>query len=437
MADARHARSGVCESGTAVSGLVPYTLRATIGGTARRLILEDFTLDDSLDGAPARVTARVHGWTPTVGQALRLADDGATRYLFAGTILRRRASNQPGLPVIWNLEAVDYQFLLNAHDLVFEDFEEVAVNTAVARILARYTDAAAGFRIGGIHAALGRITQRFDGARVTDAIERIATAAGAFWRVTPDKRLDVFTDLPSGNDPQVLSDQTAAEGLDYEEGIQQTRTRVIAEGGGSQTTALVARGAATIPVDDITGYVVGTVSAPNVRVQGMLVSYTGTDALAGPGSLTGCTGIVRDIPQGARVAYANQYDDVAAQGAMATRLGGGLSGVLVHRETSQTIQSVAEAEDIAAADLGVFKRPLEGLTYRIVNPHYRPGLTVTASVTAPFAITGTFRIQQVRSVFRGDPARRAGVGTTAYELTKSVTLRPIPRRRLGSLLRES
>ena len=185
MADARHARSGICESGTAVSGRVPYTLRATIGGTARPLILESFTLDDSLDGAPARATARVHGWTPRVGQELRLADDGATRYLFAGTILRRRARNQPGLPVIWNMEAVDYQFLLNAHALVFEDFEAVAVNTAVARILARYTDAAAGFRIGCTHAALGRITQRFDGARVTDAIARIATAAGAFWARDP------------------------------------------------------------------------------------------------------------------------------------------------------------------------------------------------------------------------------------------------------------
>ena len=437
MADARHARSGIGESGTAVSGLVPFILRATIGAPARRLILKSFTLDESLDGAPARVTARVHGWTPRVGQELRLADDGATRYLFAGTILRRRASNQPGRPVIWNMEAVDYQFLLNAHALVFEDFEAVAVNTAVARILARSTDAAAGFRIGCIHAALGRITQRFDGARVTDAIDRIATAAGAFWRVTPDKRLDVFTDLPSGNDPQTLSDQTAAEELDYEEGIQQTRTRVIAEGGGSHTTALVARGAATIPVDDITGYVVGAVSAPKVRVRGMLLSYTGTDALAGPGSLTGCTGIVSDIPQGAQVAYAHQRDDTTAQSSLATRLGGGLSGILVHRETSQPIQSVAEAEDIAAADLGVFKHPLEGLTYRIVNPHYRPGLTVAASITTPFAITGTFRIQQVRSVFRGDLARRAAVGATVYELTKSVTLRPIRRRRLGSLLNES
>ena len=75
--------------------------------------------------------------------------------------------------------------------------------------------------------------------------------------------------------------------------------------------------------------------------------------------------------------------------------------------------------------------------YRIVNPHYRPGLTITASITMPFAITGTFRIQQVRSVFRGDRAHRAGAGTTAYELTKSVTLRPILRRRLGSLLSES
>ena len=372
-----------------------------------------------------------------MGQELRLADDGATRYLFAGTILRRRARNQPGLPVIWNMEAVDYQFLLNAHALVFEDFEAVAVNTAVARILARYTDAAAGFRIGCTHAALGRITQRFDGARVTDAIARIATAAGAFWRVTPDKRLDVFTDLPSGNDPQTLTNQTAAEGLDYEEGIQQTRTRVIAEGGGSQTTALVARGAATIPVDDVTGYVVGAVSAPKVRVQGMLLSYTGTDARSGSGSLTGCTGIVRDIPQGARVAYAHQRDDTTAQSTLATRLGGGLSGVLVHRETSHPIQSVAEAEDITAADLGVFKHPLEGLTYRIVNPHYRPGLTVAASITRPFAITGTFRIQQVRSVFRGDPARRGAAGTPAYALTQLVTLRPIRRRRLGSLLNES
>ena len=137
------------------------------------------------------------------------------------------------------------------------------------------------------------------------------------------------------------------------------------------------------------------------------------------------------------MAYANQRDDTTAQSLLATRLGGGLSGVLVHRETSQPIQSVAEAEDIAAADLGVFKHPIEGLTYRIVNPHYRPGLTVTASVTTPFAITGTFRIQQVRSVFRGDPARRAPAGTTVYELTKSVTLRPIRRRRLGSLLHES
>ena len=181
----------------------------------------------------------------------------------------------------------------------------------------------------------------------------------------------------------------------------------------------------------MTGYVVGAVSAPKVRVQGMLLSYTGTDARSGSGSLTGCTGIVRDIPQGARVAYAHQRDDTTAQSTLATRLGGGLSGVLVHRETSHPIQSVAEAEDITAADLGVFKHPLEGLTYRIVNPHYRPGLTVAAS------ITGTFRIQQVRSVFRGDPARRGAAGTLAYALTQLVTLRPIRRRRLGSLLNES
>ena len=187
----------------------------------------------------------------------------------------------------------------------------------------------------------------------------------------------------------------------------------------------------------MTGYVVGAVSAPKVRVQGMLLSYTGTDARSGSGSLTGCTGIVRDIPQGARVAYAHQRDDTTAQSTLATRLGGGLSGVLVHRETSHPIQSVAEAEDITAADLGVFKHPLEGLTYRIVNPHYRPGLTVAASITRPFAITGTFRIQQVRSVFRGDPARRGAAGTPAYALTQLVTLRPIRRRRLGSLLNES
>ena len=66
MADARHARSGICESGTAVSGRVPYTLLATIGGTARHLILESFTLDESLDGAPrprhgARPRLDAHG----------------------------------------------------------------------------------------------------------------------------------------------------------------------------------------------------------------------------------------------------------------------------------------------------------------------------------------------------------------------------------------
>ncbi len=199
----------------------------------------------------------------------------------------------------------------------------------------------------------------------------------------------------------------------------QVRSRVIYEGGGAQTTQMVSVGATTIPVDEIGWY---SSSGGTVRAKANLITYTGISATSGPGSLTGCSGITEAIAQGESVYNYVTVNDAATQAALATVLGGGLSGV-VEQFVQDNRLSLAEITARASQDLALYKNPMDRATYTTTNPYVKPGRTVNITLTSPTSISTAVQVQEQR--IKG---RRKVDGTiTTLALDRLITGQPIVR----------
>jgi hypothetical protein len=88
--------------------------------------------------------------------------------------------------------------------------------------------------------------------------------------------------------------------------------------------------------------------------------------------------------------------DAGATAALATRLGGGLSGQATNYFADGRL-SVPEATNRATTDLAIFDVPLEEVTlpYKSAQRWLRVGQTVTVAITQPFTLSGSFLIQTV------------------------------------------
>lgn len=385
-----HARANVCRAGVTYAGLAHHPFKAVIGSTDRTnaILYDSFTVTTALDGSPSTCAFTVQGFTPTKGNDVILTLGG--ELIWAGTLTEVRVQAQKFVSgaVYYACQAIDWTWLMDRFARVNLRFEAgMAVNQAVATILRDFTDG--GFARGYVPIDLPTVGPMvFEGETVSGAIRRIASAAGAYVRVRPQKRVDVFDVLPDSN-ALSLGNSSPIRDVVYEESLSQVRTRTFYVGGGGSATANVTYTATEIPVDEC-GWYTGTQAFAN----GDVFTYAGRTASSGPGSLTGVSGLAVDIPQGTVVSVLAQADDATAQTALATVLGGGRSGIAVGWFADGRL-SQGEVNQRAAADVAAFKNAIPALSYTVAQRYHEPGKTVDVSTTDPVTIADTFRIQQV------------------------------------------
>lgn len=387
-----HARANVCRAGVTYAGLADHPIAVTIGGTDRTSAMHynEFRITTSLDGSPSTCAFLVSDFAPTVGHTVTITMGG--ELIWGGTLTERRARVEvlPSGTTIWACQAIDWTWLLDRYARVFLTIGDgTSANTAIRRVLNGFTDPASGFRSGYMPSSLGTVDRlEFSGDTVSNAIRRICASAGCYSRLRPTKAIDAFTTLPTSN-ALTLATGSDARQMVYEQSFSQVRTRTYYAGGGSATTALVSAGATTIPVEECALY-----TGTQVLVGGDVIAYTGRSVASGPGSLTGVTGVDYEIPQGAEVKVLAQADDTTAQTALATLLGSSQSGIAVGWFSDGRLTQ-AEVDGRATADVQAFKSAIPALSFTTSQRWHEPGKTVAVSITNPFTISDTFRIQRV------------------------------------------
>jgi hypothetical protein len=392
------ARANVCRAGVTYAGWAPPNIRLLINGTDRTssVVLDgNFVLTLKADGTPATLNFTLKNLTPSVGNEIGLLFTGPNDYLFGGTLLQAEAVIAGTTVVLWHCTAVGYQWLLDRYDRVLARYASTGVGTMVADILARYTDGS--FRVGYIPATLGNLDMDFTFETVTGALNRIAKASTAFWNVEPfdgvSRIVNLFDAYPQTAPATVTQASIISDALHYHPDLTQVRTRTLFQGSGSTVSTATAAGSATIPLHDLSPFL----SAGGTAVAGRsLVTYTGITVGGGAGSLTGVSGLLDDLAAGDPVGLIVTTVDAAATTALATRLGGGLSGQATNYLLDGRL-SATEAAKRGTTDLAVFDAPLEetSWTYKSVQRWLRVGQSVTVAITNPITVSGSFLIQTV------------------------------------------
>lgn len=416
------ARSGIGRSGVTYCGWTPPSIIATIGGTdcTVDILSSGWSLTLRADGTPPTFKFRTKTITPVLGQDLKLTYATPDEYLFAGTILQRTATpTGPGSTLLqWDCTAVGYQWLIDRYDKVLAQYASVGVGTIVADILARFTDG--GFRVGYCPSSLGNLSMTFtQDSNVYASLQRIATAAGnAVLEIGPDRIVNLY---PVGTYPEgALATLTQASvyrppgpAFTYSEDLTQIRTRSICIGDGSTATAVASPGAAAIAVQDTSAFT----PAGGMAISGVnRITYTGLASSSGPGSLTGCSGVLYDIGSGDSVNVLVDLTDSGSQTALATLLGGSLSGKATNVQTGGG--SLSETTARATADLATFDAVLDTLALSPKTPirHLRAGQSIPINVTNPMTVSGTFSIQAVTITPRGP------IGSLNFEVYQQMQL---------------
>jgi hypothetical protein len=431
-----HARSNVCRAGVAVAGLAPYRLRCTIGGVERGMQIQGFSVTHTL-GQASSCSVRTTGFSVAKGQEIRIADDGVQNLIFGGTIMKRRRPIQSGGPVIYELLCADWIWLMNKDARVFERFDNVGANTAVRRILS-YCDPTLAIRPGSIPQALGNVTVTCEGDTVWDAIGRVAKAANAYVHVTPMKAVDLFQDQPPNAQTLLLHDAGGGvKNLIVEDFLDQVRNRVWYAGGGAQATGVAPAGGTAIGVEECGWFA----TSGTALADGMPISYTGRSVGSGPGSLTGVSGLTRDVPLGALVQVLVKVNDATRQTALAAVLGGGLTGVAIYYQADRAV-SVAEATGRANQHLQFYGDAIDQIMCTVDD--HTPGqreweagrlVDVDVEDDTGESTTGTFRIASVVIHGRQDTfAPGHAYGTRSLSLERDITLRPGMRQSVVDLL---
>lgn len=419
------ALSGIARSGVTYSGWTHPRFVITLGGTTRTsaTLMDDWSLTDRL-GSPSTCTFTLKGLTPTIGQDVKIRYAAADDYLFGGTLLQADAELKNPGEVWWHCVATGYRWLLGQF-VVQRSYTDLPINTIVADLVLRHTEG--DFRIG--YCPLDdRITVDFDRTTLPEALDQVAALApnGAWWRVTPDKVVDLCTTYPSAS--LSLTNSTPARDLRYATDLTQVRTRTRVVGVDTTVTSPVAPGATSIAVAEIGWF---TASGSGEAISGSNdMTYTGRSnpegTTYGPGTITGVSGVTEAIAEGQRIAIVATYDDTAAQSAMAALLGSPASGIITHWITDPSL-SLSACEIRAQADVTRFSAAISTLEYHQTRRQAQVGQLVAASVTSPLTISGNYLVQQVTTAPRGK------VQGTTVNLDRGITS-GLLFRRVGDLL---
>lgn len=385
------ARANIARAGVTYAGWAPTAFTFKVAGTTRVIQHNQnsrFSIKEQL-GQPGKMMFDAYGYTPTLGQTVQFMWSTPDAYQFAGTVTRRSMHlDKDDLPV-WKCEATDNSWLMNRYAKVTAQYRSLGANTILATILGSFTDG--GFKVGYCPSSLGDVSSiNFENEDVSQAIDKLAAAVGAYWLVDSERYVYMFDTLPDGN-ALTVGNSTNIRQFDYDDDLTQLRNRTTVVGEGSTASSRAIAGSTELAVQDTTPFLSdgGTVIAER-----NVITYTGYTIASGPGSLTGCSGITHDVPEGARVRVYRQANDTTAQSDLAMTLGGGLSGVVAHFIDDDGLTD-SEAALLAAEDVASFADAPSGLEYDVIDRVSLIGKTVAVNVTTPITVNDNYRIQSV------------------------------------------
>lgn len=413
------ALSGIARSGVTYASWTHPAFVVTVGGTTRSVVMDGWAITDQLS-APSVCTFTLDNVTPTIGHDVKVRYSAASDYLFGGTLLQAEAEIVSPSRVLWHCTATGYAWLLGQF-IVQRSFTNTSINTIVATLLADYTD---GDFSPGYCPFDDRVTVEFSGVTIPDALSQLVSLAptsGAWWEVTPDKRVNLCATYPDAS--LSLENSSAAHALRYTADLTQVRTRTKVVGVETTVRATVSPGATSISVAEIGWFQPSTIAASSGEaIAGANeLAYTGTTSdtgLAsvtyGPGTLTGVTGVTDAIAEGERIAVLYTYNDTGAQTAIAAVLGSPSTGVITHWITDSSLSLVA-CKARAEADVSQYGAAVSAIDFDSGARHVRIGRVVAASITSPITISGNYQIQQVVTTPRGR------VNGTTVDLNKAIS----------------
>jgi hypothetical protein len=407
------ARSGVARSGVTRSGDFDQSFTITIAGTdrTRKVWSRDSQIEDLQGADPNTFRATSRGFAVTEGEEVKVYNGGVDVGIpyFCGHILEvEPTSKRKADRVAYRFVATDYTWLLDQGALITGVYGGIGINTLVRRLIASY--APSGFTAGYLPSSLGDIdSMQFTNESFTDAMTRIADRVdgGAMWPTTEE-------DPHCMGSVETVVDAGSHRAPTYRVDLTQVRTRVICDGGGSNTTSRASSSASSIAVEEANWY---RSTGGTFRAGIVIGTYTGVSAASGPGTLTGVSGVTSDIPQGEPVVVRAQADDSAAQTALAALIGG--NGVAV-RYISDGRLSLGECEKRASSELENYGQQIREFGYAADDAiNLVSGRNVAVNVTKPAVVNTTLRAQRV--IIR----KRSKVVGSTIGLERVVTLAPV------------
>lgn len=418
------ARSGVARSGVTRSGDFDQSFVITIASTdrTRKVWSRDSQIEDVQGADPNSFRATSRGFAVTEGQEVKVYNGGVNVGIpyFCGHILEvEPTSKRKSDRVAYRFVATDYTWLLDQGAFITGVYGGLGVNTLVRRLIASF--APSGFTGGYLPSSLGDIdSMQFTNESFTDAMTRIADRVdgGALWSCDYRKVISMWP--TAEEDPHCMGSTETVVDADghreptYRVDLTQVRTRVICEGGGSNTTGRATSNATSIAVDEAGWY---RSTGGTFRAGFVIGTYAGVSAASGPGTLTGVSGVTADIPQGESVVVRTQADDGPAQTALAALIGG--DGVAV-RYISDGRLSLGECEKRASAELENYGAQLREFGYATDDAlNLVSGRNVAVNVTKPATVNTTLRAQRV--IIR----KRSKVSGSTIGLERLVQLSPV------------
>lgn len=425
------ARSGVCYSGVVYTGWTPPSVKLYIAGIDRTSVCladGDWTLTDRADGTPPTLIFSIKTITPTTGSEVLLTYATPDDYWFAGTLTNIEAHpvSNVSTRVIWHCTATGYQWLLDRYDLPWAQyFDELGINTIAGDLLSRWTNG--GFKPGYLPSSLG--TTRFDATDlipISEQLTRLAALSDATLRIRPDKHVDICDVFPEGALATVTQADIVVDTLTYDEDLTQIRTSILRKVTGSTATAdatVNALGNQEVPIDPTPEFDAAFIAK--------YVNFTVADAFVLSGlnprmtmQAAGSAGVVVQgsthlIHQGDQLDLLIRVNDSSDTTALATRLGGGLSGQATHFAPQVDTVSQAIAAAVSESSTNGSPRPTVVFTFKKVKRHLRAGRTLTMNITSPITITGDFLVQSLTTTIRGP------VGGSKLEVFQTVQCSPI------------
>jgi hypothetical protein len=401
-------RAGIARSGVTYCGWAKPKLTFRLAGAD---ISNGFVLADSLkivnalDSHTSMMTVTLHGVTPVVGNDIKVTYTTPNVYEFGGTILQIRALVRPGIEVVfYECTATGYLWMMDrgestAATLVMRRYL-CGANTAVADILARFTNG--GFRVGYIPSSLGDISMNFDMVRVSEAITAIATVVRGYWEVTADRVVSMYAAYPESTLPTITNTTTLFDEMELTTDLTQVRTRTYYRGGGGTALSAVDPGGTSIQVSNLEPFASKRTQemAGQITSGQNLLTVSTYSGRIGPGTITLVDPVVYRIEAGDAVTlFAPSTGDATAETDLATTLGEG-SGVVI-QVINGSGEWYDEAVDRAQGDENIFKTAVSEFIFTTLNREVRPGRVIPISMTIPFVLTGSLRIQEVEITTRG------------------------------------